>query len=163
MVKQYLLASLLGFLILVPTTTLAHCDCPGLREVIGEYTTVEVTRYRGGLTSVEEAEQHVGESAKVFESEFSLWEEVRYEAPSYEVVCHSVPQEEGDVPRPSERWGNFYGFGVDREVIEVLHVIPSKDEGPRYVFEIVGDELWAFLDGWFYRMKREPKIDGGAS
>lgn len=154
MVRQCL-ASLLALLVVAPLVALADCSCPILRDVIGEYTTMEVTRYRGGLTSTEEAEQRIGERTKVSGNTFSLWGEVEYDEPYYEVACRSGRQEEGEVAVPSERWGSFYGFGDDRDVIVILYVLPAENEGARLSLEIVGDELWFFHDGWFYRMKRE--------
>lgn len=138
----------------MPTAVLAGCNCSGFQETFAEYITTEVRRYRGGLTPREEAISRIDEKALVSEDLFFLWDAVRYEAPHYEVICHRVPQEEGEVPLPSERWGNFYGFGMERDVIELLYITSSNEEGPRFRFEIVDDELWAFLDGWFYRMKR---------
>ncbi|MBW6392592.1 hypothetical protein [Billgrantia antri] len=144
----------LGFLLFMPASALAACDCSNVREVFGEYTTVEVTRFRGGLTPREEAMDRVDKKILVSEDLFFLWDGVRYESPSYEMVCHPVTQDEGEVTPPSERRGDFYGFGMDRDVINVIYVNSLSEEGPRYHFEVVGDELWFFYDGWFYRMKR---------
>lgn len=162
MVKKSLLFFLL-VLMCAAYTASANCGCPSLRNIAGEYTTIEVTRYRGGLTSSEEAERRIGESAKIADDAFSLWGEIHYEAPIYEVTCHLQRQEEGEVSVPSERWGSFYGFGVDRKTIVTLDVAPSENNDVRWSFEFVGNELWAFFDGWFYRMKRELSADSGGA
>ncbi|MCC5881489.1 MAG: hypothetical protein JJU25_02465 [Halomonas sp.] len=159
MVKKSLLFFLPVSLSFAQPAALANCDCPSLQDIAGEYITTEIARYRGGLTSPEQAERRIGVSTRVTEHAFSLWNEVYYEAPSYEVVCHSQRQEEGEVAAPSERWGYFYGFGVDRNTIVTLDIVPSEQDGARLSFEFVDDELWAFIDGWFYRLEREPKVE----
>lgn len=154
MVKRYFFIAFFALFFTLPTATLANCNCTRLQETFAEYLTVDVSRYQGGLTPRAEAISHIDAKVIVSEDVFILWDEARYDTPHYEVICHRVPQEEGEVPLASERWGNFYGFGIDRDVIELLYVASSRGEGPQYRFEIVGDELWAFLDGWFYRMER---------
>ncbi|MGQ4880704.1 hypothetical protein ACOJCM_19235 [Billgrantia sp. LNSP4103-1] len=148
------LVRLIGVLLFMPAAALADCACSDFRKVRGEYTTVEISRYGGGLTPREEAVERIDKKALISHDHFSLWDELRYDSPNYKIDCHPVPQEEGEVPLPTERWGNFYGYGMDRNVIEVFSIFPSKQEGPRIIFEIVEDELWFFSDGWFYRMKR---------
>jgi len=157
MVRQYLLVAMLGFFISVSTITLADRSCLELQYIFGEYTTVEISRYRGGLTSLGEAEQRIGKSVEVFKDVFSLWEEAHYETPLYELACHSITQAEGEVPSLSERvLSRFYGYGLDRDTVELLNVSSyNNDDGFDYVFEIVDDELWFFFDGFFYRMKRK--------
>ena len=54
----------------------------------------------------------------------------------------------------NEEANDFYGSGMDRDVVNELKVTPVQKEGPRYHFEVVQDELWFFFDGWFYRMER---------
>lgn len=154
MVKRCLLLFLSGLSCIFSVTVFSDCDCPSWREVTGEYSTVEVNHYRGGQTSRDEAMERIDKKILISESQFSLWDEVHYSAPFYEVICYPVPQGEGEVPEPSERRGDFYGFGMDRDIINVLYVTPIKEEGPRYHFEVVGDELWFFFDGWFYRTRR---------
>lgn len=121
---------------------------------MGEYAVVEVRHYRGGQTLRDDAMGRIGEKVALLESEFLIWDKLIYRFPSYEVACYPVPQEEGEVVVPWERRSNFYGFGIDRAVIDVLYVTPLNEEGPRYQFEVVDNELWYFSDGWFYRMER---------
>lgn len=154
MVKRSLLAFLSGFFIFASAMVFADCGCPSWKKVTGNYNTIEARRYRGGQTTRDEAMELIGKNILISESQFSLWGEVDYSRPVYEVNCYPVPKEEGEVPLPSERRGDFYGFGMDRSVINVLYVSSLKDEGPRYHFEVVEDELWFFFDGWFYRTKR---------
>jgi hypothetical protein len=155
MVRRFFLFGLLPTLLFAfSVTAFAGCGCPDWREAVGEYDTVEVERYRGGQTSREEAMEQINKKILISESQFSILGEVTYNEPVYEIICYPVPQEEGEVPLPSERRGDFYGFGMDRDVINVLYVTPLREEGPRYHFEVVGDELWFFFDGWFYRTRR---------
>ncbi len=62
--------------------------------------------------------------------------------PVYVVSCYRTFVE-GHIP--SYRWSNEGGYGVDREVIDVLRVYPPEDihrQWPLKVFEIVGEDLW---------------------
>lgn len=154
MVIRFAMILCVSFLYFFPLSVIADFVCQDWQELKGKYTVVEVSHYRGGLTSLEEAEGRIGEKAIVTGRVFSIWDKEYYVDPHYEIACYPVPQEEGEVPMPWERRGNFYGFGVDREVIVVLSVTPEKEEGPRYHFEVVSDELWFFFDGWLYRMER---------
>lgn len=154
MAIRFVLSLCVSFLYFFPPNIFADSACQDWQELTGEYAVVEVSRYRGGLTSLEEAKGRIGEKAIVAERNFSIWDKEDYIDPHYEIACYPVPQEEGEVPMPWERRGNFYGFGVDREVITVFSVTPEKEEGPRYHFEVVSDELWFFFDGWLYQMKR---------
>lgn len=155
MVRKFSLFCLLpALLCFFSVAVYAGCDCPAWREVVGEYNTVEVERYRGGQTPREKAIEKIDEKIVIDENQFSIWGDVIYSDPYYEINCYPVPQEEGEVTPPSERRGDFYGFGMDRDIIDVLYVSSLNEEGPRYHFEVVGDELWFFYDGWFYRTKR---------
>lgn len=154
MVTRLVVSLCMFFLCFFPSSVFANFFCPEWQTLTGEYAVVEVNHYRGGLTSLKEAKDRIGKKAIVSERIFSIWGKEYYVDPHYEIACYPVPQEEGEVPMPWERRGNFYGFGVDREVIVVLSVTPEKEEGPRYHFEVVQDELWFFFDGWFYRMER---------
>lgn len=154
MVRRFLFVLLPALLCAIPVPAFAVCGCPEWREVAGEYITVEVERYRGGQTSRGEAVEKINKKILLSESRFSIWGENIYHEPVYEVNCYPVPQEEGEVPLPSERRGDFYGFGMDRDVINVIYVSSMVEKGPRYHFEVVGDELWFFFDGWFYRARR---------
>ena len=133
---------------------LAEPDCIGLQEIWGRYDVVEVSRYRGGLTSQSEAKERVGKSTLVSEEMFSFWGEMNYEAPVYDTACQPIPVEEGEVTVRWERKSDFYGIGMDRSVVNELKVTPVNEQGPRHQFEVVDDELWYFFDGWFYRMER---------
>lgn len=134
--------------------TLAELDCIGLQEIWGRYDVVEVSRYRGGLTSQSEANENIGKSTLVSEEGFSFWGKVNYASPIYDMTCQPIPLEEGEVTVRWERKSDFYGIGMDRDVVNELKVTPVQKEGPRYHFEVVQDELWFFFDGWFYRMER---------
>lgn len=133
---------------------LAEARCIDLQEIWGRYDVVDVSRYRGGLTPQSEAKERIGKNTLVSEELFSHWSKVNYEAPLYDMACHVIPLEEGEVAVPWKRRSDFYGIGMDRDVVNVLEVISVSEKGPRYKFEVVDDELWFFFDGWFYRMER---------
>lgn len=125
-----------------------------LNSLYGVYEVAHIERYRGGLTSREEAFKQLDTLVKVEKSEFSFWDGTVYENPIYEIKEHSVLNLEGTVPSPSEKFGNFYGYGQEREKIRTLSVYSQEPNNPPYMFEVVEDSLWMFLDGWFYRLER---------
>lgn len=141
-------------LFLVSGLASAESECIGLEEMWGEYEVTEVSRYRGGLTSETEAKQHIGQHVLVSEEKFLLWNKANYADPLYDAACHPILLVEGEVTVPWERKSDFYGIGMDRTVINSLNVDPVNEEGLRYQFEVIDEELWYFSDGWFYRMKR---------
>ena len=133
----------------------ADSECVDLKEMWGRYDVVDVSRYRGGLTSEIEAKRRIGQHALISEDEFFIWDKANYKDPLYDAACHHITLVEGEVTVPWERRSDFYGIGMDRKVINVLKVTSVNEEGLRYQFEVVEDELWYFSDGWFYRMERD--------
>src|SRR5690554_4462639 len=154
MVKRIVITIALSQLALANGPAFAEPDCISLQEIWGRYDVVDVSRYRGGLTSQSEAMERMGKRTLVSEEMFSLWGEVSYKAPLYDMRCHPIPLAEGEVTVRWERRSDFYGIGMDRDVVNVLEVTPIQEEGPSYHFEVAQDELWFFFDGWFYRMER---------
>lgn len=66
-------------------------------------------------------------------------------------------QREGEIS--ANRGSNFYGFGLDREFIEVVHVYDeggASDEAPVNL-EVLDGQLWEIHDGWIYMMKPSRK------
>ena len=153
-VKRAVIFIALTPLALVSGLSLAEPGCIDLQEIWGRYDVVDVSRYRGGLTSQSEAKERIGRNTLVSEEMFSLWGEVNYEDPVYDMECQPIPLAEGEVTVPWERNSDFYGIGMDRSAVNILKVTPVNEKGPRHQFEVVDDELWYFFDGWFYRMER---------
>jgi len=127
-------------------------------QLMGRWRVVSARRHRGGLTSEAEAEGNIGKAVVISRDRLSLRDTV-ISRPRYEISCHPrLP--EGEVPTPSERWSNFYGFGMGRPEIVALDVydLSWKKDYPYIRFEIVdgehGQELWEMFDGWLYRMER---------
>ena len=131
-----------------------------LENVYGVYAVEEVERYRGGLTSQEEALSRIGALITVEDKKFLFWESLTCENPIYKVDVHNVLSDEGSIPGAADRHGNFYGYGVDREFVRTLLVSCQNSDGASYLFEVVENELWLFLDGWFYKLEKAPS-DGG--
>lgn len=125
-----------------------------LEDLSGVYEVANVERYRGGLTSREEAFKQLDKIVSVKKNEFSFWDGTVYENPIYETKDHSVLNLEGNVPSASEKLGNFFGYGQERENIRTLNVYSQEPHQPPYMFEIVEGSLWMFLDGWFYRLEK---------
>ncbi|QNI01816.1 hypothetical protein HXW73_02050 [Halomonas sp. SH5A2] len=134
-----------------------------LEKLYGVYEVADIERYRGGLTSREEAFKQLDRLVKVKKGEFLFWDGNIYENPIYEIKGHSVLNMEGDVPSASEKFGNFFGYGQEREKIRTLSVYSQEPNEPPYMFEVVEGNLWMFLDGWFYRLERIPSDDSALS
>lgn len=134
-----------------------------LEELFGTYYVSRVERYRGGLTSSEDAFNQLEAGVELKESEFSFWDGTVYENPIYEIEDHPLNRNEGNVPSSSEKFGNFYGYGSERENVRTLNVYNRGTDVAPYVFEVVEDKLWMFLDGWFYRLERTSSEDGPLS
>jgi hypothetical protein len=136
-------------------------SAPSIAELMGRYRVVSVERYRGGLTSREEALARVGERVLLSDAELNLYGRTLV-APRYNLLCHRFSREEGEVPTNEERLlSTFYGYRSDREVVWELEV--SADNGEfYYAFEVVpsngGIELWDLSDGWIYFMR---PVSGG--
>ncbi|MBU2850181.1 hypothetical protein [Acidithiobacillus ferrivorans] len=145
-------------------SAMGRCKALSVAQFIGAYRIDSVDRYAGGITSKAQANGFVGRtvkiSGKVFKSAITHKTIVN---PVYAISCYPVLQTEGDVPIPhwGAYWSNFYGFGVNRKVIEVLEVHSQKSNAGAIIdwFEIVRDGntllLWNLHDGWLYRMGKE--------
>lgn len=125
-----------------------------LERIYGNYSVKSAERYRGGLTSREKALSQLNTHVSIKENEFMFWDGVMFEDPIYKINDYDALSEEGNVSDSSERYGNFYGYGEEREKIRTISVRSQEATIPSYMFEVVEDELWFFLDGWFYRFKK---------
>lgn len=97
-------------------------------------TASDVQRYVGREVSIEPARFREGDSVIV--------------NPRYEVTCY----------RTSDYWwSDVFGFGVDRDVIDVLRVYRPEDTSPiaPHMFEIVGDDLWRATISWLFVIRRK--------
>lgn len=152
-----ILKVIISFFVLIPLANIyaeeIAKDAP-LEALYGDYFVANIERYRGGLTSNEEAFNKLDTAVVVKESEFSFWEGIIYENPIYEIEDHPVSSGEGNVPSSAEKFGSFYGYGHERDNIRTLNVYSKETNEPPYMFEVVEDELWMFLDGWFYRLEK---------
>lgn len=129
----------------------AECTQKPLESLLGAYDVKQASRYRGGLTTEETAQERVGSEVRI-ETNQMISEFASIEQPRYEVECYPMVEKEGEVT--DQRFSNFYGVGLERDSINVLKVYAEgapKGE-PSYYFEIVNDELWEFYDGWLYTL-----------
>jgi len=131
------------------------CSDRSLDDLYTSYVIYDVIKYRGGLTSEASAKAHVGEKVLVDLNAFQV-RDVVIQDPSYEFACYP-PQREGEIS--PNRWSDFYGFGLDREFIEVVHVYGKGDASEEVLInlEVRDSELWEMHDGWIYMMKPSRK------
>jgi hypothetical protein len=127
--------------------------CPQIRplsDLFAVYEVVAVEKYRGGLTSQTQAESLVGTEVEISMALFRMVDETITQ-PGYQIRCHTVPAE-GEVS--TDRWSNFYGYGMDRQYVEVLEVSENEGASLEYLFEVISpQELWRLHDGWLYRLR----------
>ncbi|WP_298448686.1 hypothetical protein [uncultured Marinobacter sp.] len=135
------------------SSTNSEDSCPNrsLDDLYASYVIYDVVRYRGGLTSEASAEARVGKNILVGQAAFKV-RDITISDPLYEITCYPTTKE-GNVD--ANRWSNFYGHGLDREHIKVLHIYTNGEKGeePFINLEVVDDELWEMHDGWLYMMK----------
>lgn len=127
------------------------CSGHKLDALYSSYVVFDIARYGGGLTTEYSAQEHIGEQVVINPHKFQIRDFI-ISRPSYELECYPVP-EEGEID--VNRWSNFYGFGLDRTSIDVLHVYDEGDAAgePSINFELVNGQLWEMYDGWIYKMK----------
>jgi hypothetical protein len=146
-----LIALLASFLLsgCMPTHASA---CPQIHPVTGlfaVYEVVAIEKYRGGLTSQIQAESLVGTEVEISTELFRM-ADVTITQPRYQIRCHTVLAE-GEVS--TDRWSDFYGYGMDRHYVEVLEVSENEGASLEYLFEVISpQELWRLHDGWLYRL-----------
>lgn len=140
-----------------PTTGDGSCRVgSAVDKYLGTYTVMAVENYGGGLTTEAAAKSRIGQNVVVSKNTFRI-RDTAIARPTYSISCYPMPKREGEVA--VDRWSNFYGFGTDRSVIEVLEVQDPvlNDAAPELHLEVIkgedGIELWELYDGWLFRMK----------
>lgn len=131
----------------------SSCSGISLDNLYQNYTIFDVVKYGGGLTAESSARGHLGESAIVGRDTFQVRDLV-ISNPTYKLTCYPVSKE-GEVDE--NRWSSFYGLGMDRAAINVLHVYDEDDvDGePSVNLELVDGQVWDLHDGWVYKMKAQ--------
>lgn len=125
-----------------------------VHELYGVYCVVDVEKYRGSLTTHERALSHRHETIVLSEGDFLFWDSTHYLNPIYEIEEHPNAAQEGHIPDASQRMGTFYGFGLERDIVTTLSVHELSEQQPSYIFEVMGRQLWLFLDGWLYTLEQ---------
>ena len=120
-------------------------------RILGTWTITKVQKYRGGLTSEQEANALVGKRMEVGRERF-VFPGSDVQNPKYAFRRVDNRPEEGVVP--SEQTSSFFGYRTDREFVDVVDV--SDAEGPYCSFELIETNVLLFPDdGWFYFATRE--------
>ncbi|MGX5174219.1 hypothetical protein ACUR5C_09390 [Aliikangiella sp. IMCC44653] len=132
-----------------------------LNDYLGDYHVTKVERYRGGLTTDQEALERVGKCS-VINKELFKAEGVELQKPVYKIVEHIIKTEEGNVVSKNQRafLSIYNGFKTERKKVVSLNVY-SPDDLKDYEdsFEIIGaDELLNLYDGFFYFYKKGCKV-----
>lgn len=125
---------------------LCECESKNIQDYFGEYEFKSYLKYGGGLTTETDL---IGfeESVLVIEKEKFKYKNLYIKKPEYKLVCEPQAQVEGEVP--VEKYSDFFGFNVNREVRMLFHI---RDQEGRLVevFEVVnGADIWVPYDGWF--------------
>lgn len=134
----------------------AEPSCPEahrLDGLWGRYEIVGYERYGGSLLSKEKVAE-LARGKLEFQADYFRLRGTELKAPHYKLKCQPAVAE-GSVPSPSDRFSNFYGFGMERKTIKFIDVYSEKAaRHPLHRLEVVGDELWELYAGWLFKMKR---------
>lgn len=130
-----------------------ECSIKSVGDLYSKYVVVDALRYGGGLTTEEQAKNHIGSEMLFLKHNF-LVRDISISNPKYKLVCEGHSKE-GDVP--DKRRSYFYGFNASRQFTRVLDVYdPSDSTGYPYLnFEIVDGQIWELYDGWLYKMEKK--------
>ena len=117
----------------------------------GIYEIISVEKYRGGLTTQEEANKKIGFSITLCPTNFSDGDHT-IAKPIYRKSRKLILKEEGVVP--SDRNSAFYGFMSNREYIEYISIFEPDDTKSIYSqYEVIGKNiLMESYDGFFFKL-----------
>lgn len=145
----------LSIAVLIPNACKADGNTPcsveiSLDRIYSDYIVFDVVRYGGGLTPESIIMEQIGKKVSIKKDYFNIRDLV-IPNPKYEIKCY-LPPMEGEVD--ANRWSDFYGFGIDRQSIDILEVYNPKDANRLSTYmEIVSGEIWELYDGWLFKMK----------
>jgi hypothetical protein len=141
--------------LMAATTAMSACadSAPKnkMKTYYGIYEVVSTEKYRGGLTTQEEANKKVGGLITLCPNGFTDGD-YTIAKPVYKNSRESLSKEEGVVP--SDKNSAFYGFMADREYIEYISVFEPDDTKNIYSrYEVIGNNmLMESYDGLFFKM-----------
>jgi hypothetical protein len=140
-------------------------SCPegnNIAPYFGTYKVVDVAEF-GNLPTEATVKENIGKEMVLSKNLFHIGVvQVSISNPVYKLKCYKqTAEEEGNVPLRTERWSNFYGFGMDRKIIKVLEGYDVKKDviNPLTKIELIDfDEVW-YMDGTRrYKMKKTSAI-----
>ncbi|WP_347333014.1 hypothetical protein [Marinimicrobium locisalis] len=131
----------------------AECTKESPESLLGTYDVKQASRYHGGLTSEEAAQERIGSEVRIEKNQM-VSDFASIEQPRYQIKCYPAANKEGVVAQ--QHLSTFYGIGLDRDSVKVLEVYAEGDpnDEPSYYFEVVNDELWELYDGWLYTLTK---------
>ncbi|MCL1122984.1 hypothetical protein [Shewanella surugensis] len=146
-------------LIFFITMTVTLFACAGSSEpknkmklYYGHYEVVDIERYSGGLTTIEQAKQRIGDKITICPTIFSDFVS-NIKPPVYKMEVEKVEKEEGVVPPKNSV---FYGFMPERDFIHYIEVFKTIDAKYFYTrYEVIGqNKLMKSFDGFFYKVDK---------
>lgn len=118
----------------------------------GHYKVADVQRYRGGLTTVKEANNMINADVVIC---LNVFNDPTYKImnPVYIMTSEKVEKEEGVVPPKNSV---FYGFMPERDFIHYIEVFKTIDAKYFYTrYEVIGqNKLMKSFDGFFYKVDK---------
>jgi len=118
--------------------------------IIGKWKIDKIQKYRGGMTSEDEAKTFIGNLITISKEKFNFLDNI-VEKPKYKIIKILNKANEGVVGNKS--LSSFYGYKTERKYIYQL-VIYENDE--IYMeCEIDEDCLLFFYDGWILFANKE--------
>ena len=129
-----------------------------LTVVYGWYEIYEAIKYGASVeTTAADAQAWIGQEIVVTADLYHAFGD-RIENPTYTVWFYPYTPE-GVVTPHSERWSSNYLSGGEwaggDEIIKVYRPGPNGPIGPWTYVEVIGtNELWAPVDGWYYKTRK---------
>ena len=126
---------------------------PEISSLYGKYQVKNVVRYRGGLTTEDQAVARIGSCITIEKSLFKS-QDLNMKNPVYKIDTYVVKSEEGEViPKSTRDFLSIYnGYRTDRKKVVSLNVFsPDNSKDFEDSFEIIdGEEILNLFDGFFY-------------
>lgn len=126
-------------------------------EVYGNYVYAQYLKmhgHEGDAMHEKMAQAYIGRKVRIAPDRFEMVGS-SIDGPVYQMSCYTFV--EGEIGR--KYLSDFWGFGKDRPVVDVLRVYRPDDIDRRspHIFEVVGDDLWDLAERGLFVIERTPE------
>jgi hypothetical protein len=129
----------------------AEFDYSKISNFYGVWIVTNVERYRGGLTTEEEAKSYIQKTITISKDKYIAFiSSLSNPIYKYRKINNKLP--EGVVSQ--DKTSSFYGYKMERDIIH-LYEVYDKDELYADFEAISPNELLFMFDGWFFFSSRK--------